>query len=227
MESKKLKDSNVLIIGDTHLPFEHMHYLEFCKEIQYKCRCKTVVHIGDLVDNHSISYHEHDPNGWSPIGEMEATDKHLEKWYKAFPAVKICRGNHDLLVDRKGKTLGLPKRCFMDYRDIWSLPKTWEDDFEFVIDNVLYKHGTGFSGRDAHVKAAERSRMKTIIGHTHSTLGGEYIVSSRDCIFAVNAGCGIDARSYAFAYGKDFPRKPVLGCAIVQENGKYFQTFKM
>ena len=99
-----LKRENVLVIGDTHIPFEHRNYLEFCREIQTRCKCATVVHIGDLVDNHSISYHEHDPDGWSPRHEMEETDKHLIPWFKAFPRLKLCRGNHDCLVDRKGKT---------------------------------------------------------------------------------------------------------------------------
>jgi len=223
----KLLKANVLIIGDTHLPFEHPNYLEFCKQIQKRCKCGTVVHIGDFVDNHAISYHEIDPDGWSPEEEMQQADKHAIAWFKSFPVVKMCRGNHDSLVDRKGKTVGLPKRCFMPYRDIWNLPKTWKDDFEFVINGVLYKHGTGMSGRYAHVMAAERSRMSTVIGHTHSSGGVEYIVSSRDRIFGMNVGAGIDRRRYAFIYGKDFPRKPVLGCGVTTDKGKYAQFFPM
>jgi len=223
---KLLKD-NVLIIGDSHLPFEHRNYLEFCKEIQQRCKCKKVVHIGDLVDNHAISYHEVDPDGWSPEHEMREADKHAQAWFKAFPEVKLCRGNHDVLVDRKGKTVGLPRRCFMPYRDIWGLPKGWEDDFEFVINGVLYKHGTGMSGRYAHVQAAERARMSTIIGHTHSSAGVEYIVSSKDRIYGMNVGSGIDHKKYAFTYGKDFPRKPVLSCGVTTDRGKFCQVFPM
>ena len=221
------KRNAVLVVGDTHLPFEHRNYLEFCKEIHKRCKCDTVVHIGDLVDNHSISYHEHDPDGWSPEFEMKETDKHLKAWFKAFPKLYLCRGNHDALVDRKAKTIGLPKRCFAPYRDIWSLPEGWVDDFEFVIDDVLYKHGTGMSGRYAHIMAAERARMSTVIGHTHSSGGVEYLVSSKDCIFGMNVSCGIDRKKYAFAYGKDFPRKPVLGCGVVTDNGRYAQYFPM
>ncbi len=226
-ENAKLRDANVLVIGDTHLPFEHPKYLEFCKEIQWKCKCAKVVHIGDLVDNHAISYHEHDPDGWSPAHEMEETDKHLAQWFKAFPKLYFCYGNHDRIPDRKGKTVGLPSRCFRSFRDMWSLPKTWQDDFEWVIDKVLYKHGTGFAGKYAHVAAAERARMKTVIGHTHSSGGIEYLVSSKDCIFGMNVGCGIDTKRYAFAYGRDFPRKPVLGCGVVTDGGEYAQFFPM
>ena len=223
----KLSKDNVLVVGDTHLPFERPDYLDFCLDIQKRCHCGRVIHIGDLVDNHAISYHEHDPNGQSPTDEMEEADKHLKDWFKAFPKVYLCRGNHDSLIDRKGKTVGLPKRAFRQFRDIWNLPNGWIDGFEFEFDGVLYKHGTGFSGRYAHVAAAERSRQSTVIGHTHSSLGVEYIVSSKDRIFGVNVGCGIDRKKYAFAYGKDFPRKPVVGCGIVTDRGQYVQAFPM
>jgi len=223
----KLRKDNVFIVGDLHLPFEHRNYLEFCKEKQQKCKAATVIFVGDIVDNHAISYHEHDPDGWSPAEEMLHADKHLKKWFKAFPTARICLGNHDSLVDRKAKTIGLPKRCFLPYRDIWGLLKTWRDDFEWAIDGVLYKHGTGMSGRYAHVMAAERARQSTVIGHTHSSLGVEYIVSSKDCIFGMNVGCGIDRKKYAFAYGKDFPRKPALGCGVVTDKGKFAQVFAM
>ena len=220
-------EDNIGIIADLHTPFELPGYLDFCVKIFDRCKCKTFVSIGDIVDLHAISYHEHDPNGQSPIDEMEEADKHLKPWFKAFPKLYLCKGNHDSLVDRKGKTVGLPKRAFRPFRDIWNLPKGWVDGFEFHFDGVLYKHGTGFSGRYAHVTAAERSRQSTVIGHTHSTLGIEYIVSSKDRIFGMNVGCGIDRKAYAFAYGKDFPRKPAVGCGVVTDRGKYAQVFPM
>ena len=222
-----MRNGNVLIISDTHCPWEHPGYLDFCNDIKKRVKCTQVVHIGDLVDNHSISYHEHDPDGWSPADEMIAADVHLEPWFKAFPKVELCSGNHDGLVDRKGKTVGLPKRCFKSFRSMWNLPRGWEDAFEHIIDGVLYKHGTGMSGRYAHVQAAERARMSTVIGHVHSSAGIEYIASSRDCIFGMNVGSGIDRKQYAFAYGKDFPRKPILACGVVTDNGRNPQVFRM
>ncbi|GAG41658.1 unnamed protein product, partial [marine sediment metagenome] len=214
-----------LIIADSHIPFEHPDYLEFCHEIRKKERCGTVVHIGDLVDNHSISYHEHDPDLWSPIQEMEKTDKILAKWFKAFPDVLLTIGNHDSLVDRKGKTVGLPKRCFKPYRDIWGLPDGWEDGFHFEIDGVVYQHGTGCSGKLAHLDLAISNRSSTVIGHSHSFAGIAYTASSKDCIFGMNVGCGIHAKSMAFAYGKDFKHKPIVGCGVVcgGEDPQYFR----
>ena len=218
---------NILVISDTHLPFEVAGYLDFCLKIKKRCKCKTVVHIGDLVDNHSISYHEHDPDGWSPTDEMKEADKHLKNWFKAFPKVYICRGNHDRMVDRKGKTVGLPKRCFKPFRLIWNLPDGWKDKFTFTINNVVFQHGTGYSGDTAHLKAAYNNRQSTVIGHTHAQCAVGYLANEKDCVFGMNVGCGIRRKTYAFEYGRDFKKKPIVSCGIVTDNGRFAQVFPM
>lgn len=119
------------------------------------------------------------------------------------------------LVDRKGKTVGLPTRVFKPFRDIWGLPKGWKDDYEYIIDGVKYKHGTGYSGSYAHIQAAYDNRMSCVIGHLHSIAGVEYSASSHDIVFGMSVGCGIDVKSYTFSYGKDFKKKPILGCGVV------------
>lgn len=210
------KKKNVLVIGDTHAPFTHPLYLPFCKRIQSDLRCEEVVHIGDIVDNHAISYHEHDPNGASPSAEMEHADKQLKEWFKAFPNVKLCIGNHDRMVDRKSRTVGLPERCFKPFRSIWQLPKGWHDDFDHIIDGVKYTHGTGYSGVHAHTQAAYDNRMSTVIGHLHSVAGIEYTANTKDIIFGMSVGCGIDNKAYAFEYGRAFKRKPIISCGVVE-----------
>ena len=132
---------HILVIGDTQIPFTIKGYLDFCLDIQKRVKCGTVVHIGDLVDNHAISYHEHDPNGKSPKDEIDEAKRRLRKWYKAFPEVFLCRGNHDRMVDRKGRTNGLPDCVFKPFRDIWNLPKRWKDDFTWEINGVIFEHG--------------------------------------------------------------------------------------
>jgi len=219
----------VLVIGDTHIPFEHPKYLDFCKRIHKTFKCTDVVHIGDLCDLHAISYHEHDPDGWSPEDEMKEADRHLEKWFKAFPSVLLCRGNHCRLVDRKSKTVGLPSRVFRDFRDIWQLPKGWKDDFAHYIDCVKYIHGTGYSGDLAHLKAAIDNRACCVMGHLHSVCGIDYSANEKDCIWGMSVGSGIDRKAYAFEYGRDFKKKPILAAATVEytKYGANPRIFKM
>ena len=204
----------VLVIADTHIPFEKKGYLEFCKRIYKGLKCSEVVHIGDLVDLHSCSYHEHSPEGFSPKHEMDKADEILKKWFKAFPKVKLCRGNHDQLVSRKGKTVGLPQRCFKSFRNMWKLPDGWEDDFQYEIDGVLYTHGTR-CGKNAHLTTAQGNAMSTVVGHSHAFAGVSYWANEKDLMFGMNVGCGIDRHSYAMDYGKGFATKPIISCGVV------------
>jgi len=218
---------NILIIGDTHIPFELPNYLHFCLSIRDRVKCGTIVHIGDLVDNHALSYHEHNPNGKSPLDEIREAREHLEIWFKEIPNLFLCLGNHDRLVDRKGMTFGLPVEVLRPFREIWKLPSGWVDDFSFEIDGVRYQHGTKLSGDYAHIKAAQQNRQSTAIGHTHSTGAINYLVSEKDRIFGMNVGCGINRKAYTFEYGREFVKKPVIACGVVTDKGKYCQVFPM
>ena len=138
----------------------------------------------------------------------------------------LCKANHDL-VDRKGKTAGLPSRVFRPFREIWNLPKGWKNEFSFEFYGVRFQHGTGYSGDNAHLKAAYNNRQSTVIGHTHSQCAVGYIANEKDCIFGMNVGCGIHRHSYAFNYGKDFKKKPIVSCGVVTDSGRFAQVFPM
>ena len=206
---------NVLVIGDTHEPFCKKGYLEFCREIQEKYDCGTVIHIGDLVDNHCVSYHEHDPNGKSIGDEFQEALVNCKRWYHTFPNVKICIGNHDRLPFRKAFTAGLPQNWLKTYQELFESPKTWQWDFIHKHNGVIYQHGTGMSGEMAAVNAARDNRQSTVIGHLHTVCNTRFLAAEKDLIFGVTVGCGIDHSSYAFAYGREQTRKPVLACAVV------------
>ena len=207
---------NVMVIGDTHLPFEHRDYLKFCKRIHNAYKPRYVVHIGDLVDNHAISYHEKDPDGLSPADEMAKVDSKLKLWFNAFPKVKLCMGNHDNLVGRKCKTYGLPSRVLKPMDELWNFPKGWEYADEYEIGDVLYMHGIGCSGKTPHLTRAQANRQSTVIGHCHSVAGTQSDATRKDCIFGMCVGCGINRKLREFAYGKPFPKKPIIGCGIVE-----------
>lgn len=207
--------ANVLVIGDTHEPFTKEGYLEFCREQQEKYNCGTVVHIGDLVDNHAISYHDHDAAGKSAGDEYNLAMIKLRKWYYTFPNVKICIGNHDALPFRKLFTAGLPSYWLKSYQELLQSPKTWEWDFVHHHNGVIYQHGTGMSGEMASVNAARENRQSTVIGHLHTVCNSRFLASQKDLIFGCSVGCGIDHTAYAFAYGKEQTRKPVLSCAVI------------
>lgn len=215
------------MLGDTHIPFERKDYLDFCVQIKRKYKCQKVVHIGDLVDNHAINYHEHDPDGRSPKDEFDKAKERIKKWIKAFPEVLICRGNHDDLVSRKGRTYGFPSLVFKEFNEIWGLPKSWVLKWNHTINGIRFEHGTGYSGLYPQAQASKNNRQNTVIGHCHSVAGVIYSANDISLIYGMSVGCGIDRKQYAFWYGKDFKNKPILGCGVTIDGIPKFEPMKL
>lgn len=202
------------IVGDLHAPFVHPMYLRFVQDTFRAWRVDRVHFVGDVVDNHAISFWEHDPNGMSAEDEAAAARKIVRKWHRTFGKATVCIGNHDERHYRVARKHGMPDRYLHSYATVWDTPG-WDWRFEHFLDGVLYEHGTGTSGKDAALNLAIQKRTSVTIGHIHSYAGVKYHANPTSVIFGLNAGCGIDCRAYAFEYGKSFPVRPVLGCGIV------------
>lgn len=216
----KSKDSgNVLVISDTHLPFEKRGALDFCNDIKNKYKCKTVVHIGDEIDNCAISQYAKDPDGLSAGSEAEQALIKIKDWYKAFPNTKVCIGNHTNRMFRLAHLSGIPKRMLKTYEQLWESPEGWIWSEAFDIQGVHYSHGSGMSGANAALKKAIQLRKSCVIGHIHTEATIQYNVSSIDKIFGMQVGCLVNDNAYAFAYAKDNNKKSIIGCGVVTENG--------
>lgn len=214
--SKKLDPNNVIFIPDLHAPFIRKGVLEFCKEEQLRYNCGRVIFAGDIIDGHAWNYHEHDVDGMSVGDELLAAREQLQPWYKAFPEAFSCMGNHDLLIQRKAKTIGLSKHFIRDFGDVVGAPKGWKFDLEYQQDNVLYKHG---NVGDAF-KVAKESRISTCQGHFHAKTFVQWSVSEKDAIFGMQVGWGADRNSYAFDYGKSFANKPIISLGVILDRGR-------
>lgn len=207
--------SIVLVIPDTHLPFEHKDALAFVKAAQKKYKPDEIVHLGDFEDWHSISMHDHSPDGMGAGDELQAMRIKAKPWFRAFPNVKMCTSNHGSLPFRRAFKFGLPSELIKSYKDILQAPKGWEWADAWEIDGILYEHGDPFSGQNGAIKSAEQNMQSTVIGHIHSFAGIQFSANSRHLIYGFNVGCLIDRHAYAFEYAKKIKRKPILGCGIV------------
>lgn len=203
------------VFSDPHIPFNHPNYLQFCIDTFRKHNVDQVICLGDLVDHHALSRFQSEPSAKGAYDEYDMSVAEVQKFIDAFPIVKMCKGNHDDIPARQAATVGIGDRYLKSFAELFNLPKTWEISDEFVIDNVLYKHGIGCLGKDGAINAATQERMSTVIGHSHSFAGVKYSANKRDIIFGLNVGCGIDIEAYAFAYGKHDKNRPILGCGIV------------
>lgn len=207
--------SIVMVIPDMHIPFHHKDAIAFLKAVKRKYSPTIIINLGDLEDWHSISMHDHDPDGLSAGDELIAIREQVAELYPIFPNLKICTSNHGSLPYRRAFKFGLPKDLIKSYSDILQSPKGWEWADQWVVDNIIYEHGDPFTGQNAALKAAEQNMQSTVIGHVHSFAGIQYSANSKHLIYGFNVGCLIDKDKYAFEYAKKIKRKPILGCGIV------------
>lgn len=210
---------NILVIGDLHAPFIKKGYLEHCKEVYSKYNCNQVIFIGDLIDNHYSSYHETDPDGFSAGEELDRAISHLQPWYQAFPVADVCIGNHDAIVCRKALSSGISNKWIRDYDEVLGTPG-WTFDDHFIYDNVYYNHGTGSSGLKAAYNRMVNWGMSVVQGHLHTESSIMWKVDRDRRCFAVQTGVGVDDKSYAMAYAKNFTKKYIISCAVILDNGE-------
>jgi hypothetical protein len=204
-----------MVIPDKHIPFEHRDALPFLRAVKKKYRPTDFINLGDMEDWHGINMHEHDPDGFSAGHELEELRRKIKPYFKLFPRLKICTSNHGSLPYRQAFKCGLPKELIKSYREILLAPRGWVWADSWEIDGVIYEHGDPGTGRNAAINAAHANMQSTVIGHVHSFAGIQYSANSKHLIFGFNVGCLIDKDKYAFAYGKKFKAKPILGCGVV------------
>jgi hypothetical protein len=205
---------NVMVIGDLHEPFTLEGYREFCYEQYKRYKITHVIFIGDIIDGHAWSFHEHDPDGMSAGEELHFAKEHIAQWAKAFPIADVIWGNHDLLFMRKAFSSGLPREMIMSFQDAFGTPG-WHFTERAQYDDVQYIHGLGGTAR----LRCKKDLMSTVQGHMHPQAYTEWFVGQHYRIFSMQVGCGVDRHSYAMAYAKDHP-KPAIGVGIILQHGQ-------
>ena len=213
----KLGKKRILVIPDTQAPFEHKDAYRFLAAVKRKYKPNEIVHIGDEVDMHAMGDWDKDPDGMSAGEELEAAIKSMHKLYKLFPKVKVCTSNHTARPFRRAFKFGFAKAFLKGYNEMLEAPRGWEWRERWEIDNIVFEHGEGESGQIGHIRACNKNMQSTVIGHIHAFAGINYTANRQDLLFGMNVGCLIDIHAYAFAYGKKFKQKPILGCGFIDK----------
>lgn len=203
------KERRILIIGDLHCPFDLDGYLQHCKDTYAKYNCNQVIYIGDVLDNHYSSYHETDPDGLGGGRELEVAIERVQRWYQAFPNADVLIGNHDRIIMRKAFSSAIPKAWVKSYNEVLGTPN-WNWVESVTYDGVLYEHGEGGQAKTK----AKNNMMSSVCGHTHTEAYVVWFVGKMFRVFGMQVGCGIDWKSYAASYAKNF-KKQAIGCGVV------------
>lgn len=226
-EDQKPDKRIVGVIPDVHAPFTKLDYLKWLIKVFDDNNVTDIVCVGDMIDMHTLSMHQTSPNAMGTIDEYNKTKKIVKAYIKAFPRMKYCTGNHDTRLIKKASINGIPSEFMKSFKDLYGIPDTWEINKKFIIDDVLYTHGTEFSSRTAITSMTSITHKSTVVGHAHTQAGIFYTNSGFDQLFSMYCGCLIDSDKYAFEYAKDNKFKPILGCGIVHNSDMaYFIPYK-
>ncbi len=209
--------ATVLAIPDLHCPFSHRDALAFLKAVRRQYRTDTTVCLGDEADAHALSQHDHDPDGKSAGDEYEAMLDRLRPFYAAFPRTRVAHSNHSARPFRRAAKFGIPSVYLRTYAEFMDAPKGWTWHESIDVDGVMYVHGEGYGGPLGALKCAQANMGPVVIGHLHSYAGVLFNANPKFLFWGLNAGCLIDRHAYAFAYAKNTPAKPILGCGVVRD----------
>lgn len=221
-ESTPVDNSCILVIPDLHAPYHHPDALDFLIAVASKYQPTRVINLGDETDGHALSFHDSDPNLDSAGSELAKAQEFLAKLHAVFPVQEFCHSNHGSLIFRRAHKSGIPVEYIKSYRDILLPGKdasgwSWHDNIYTVLPNgepVQFRHQV--SGD--YLQNAAHERTSLVLGHEHGKYKIEYRASKSALYFGMYSGCLIDNKSLAFAYGRLFPNKPILGCSVIVDS---------
>jgi predicted phosphodiesterase len=208
-------NKRILVISDMHVPYHHKDSIEFLREIKKEYKPDMIVNIGDLLDFHAISMHEHNPDLFSAGHELKEARKYIKELEDIFPKMVEVDSNHSSLVYRRALKFGMSKEFLKDYGDFLGTKKwEWIDDLTLTLSNgkrCFFTHG-----RSADVlKVSQAMGMSCVQGHYHTKFLISYWANPDNIFFGMNVGCLINQKSMAFAYAKNFKTRFIIGCGMI------------
>lgn len=197
------RGKRVLFISDTHIPYSVDGYLDFLKEIKQKFRPEIIIHGGDEVDYHAISFHKSDVSLFSAGHELDAAINEIQEGlHKLFPKMYLLESNHGSLVFRRLKHEGISLRHLKPLHELYGTPLwEWHEDILIRTDKgrVYTCHGkSGIAG--ALLKSMGCS---TIEFHHHTNFHVTYFQAITGTKFSAHGGCLADRDSMAMGYARN------------------------
>jgi hypothetical protein len=187
----------------------------------------NILCVGDELDMYFGSHYPRDPDArMSAMDEIDASIRILKEWYAKFPNMHLCTSNHGMRWIKKALAAEIPSQLLKGYREIIDAPDTWQwkDEWIFKAKNKTFRmiHGSEYSGQMGARNAALDSKLSTLIGHIHSFGGVSHVRTNGygEQLWAMNTGCLIDVKQFAFQYSRANRNQPTLGCGVVLDGGK-------
>jgi len=208
---------NKIIISDLHIPYQHPDAFRFLEEIRDQYEIVEAKNVGDVVDNHTPSFHEIEYGCLSPRDEYLLAGEMCRELAELFPKMDISIGNHDELPNRKAKMAGIPNDCIVDFNKRYGVNWNWKPKHYFQVDKYNKCLMTHTISTNTLNNAKQFSHC-SLQGHHHSSYGLEYFSDHETLRWAMTVGCLINDKSPAFSYNKrQILKRPILGCGAIIE----------
>ena len=174
------------------------------------------IHVSGNCDKHALSYHDSDPDLASAGDELVKALPIIAELYKLFPQMDILASNHGSLVWRKAKTHGIPRHYIKSYNEVLGVGNGWKwhDDLVIKLPNgnsCYLHHGKSTRG----LTLSQQMGMCSVQGHFHFSFNVEYFGTPLSLNWAMQAGCLIDSKSYAFSYANVNIKRPIVGTGLI------------
>ena len=208
-------NKRILVISDLHIPYHREDSFEFLKEIKKEYKPDTIVNIGDEIDCHALSFHDHNPDLASAGHELVRAKDFIKELESIFPEMTLLDSNHSSLVYRRAIKSGIPRGYLKEYNEFLNVKKwNWVDNLTLTLPNkqrCFFTHGISADV----TKVSQINSQSCVQGHFHSKFKIEYWANSDALFFAMQVGCLIQQTSMAFTYSKNFKTKFIMGCGMI------------
>lgn len=209
-------NSRILLISDMHIPYHHPDTIGFLQRLDDQYKPTRIICLGDELDKHAMSYHDHDPDLYSAGDELRRSREYIQELYELFPEMDILESNHGSLHLRKAQTHGISKEYIKSYNEILQVGEGWQWHMDLTIQlpngqDVYFHHGKTSQA----VKTSQLMGMNHVCGHYHESFGIQYWSNPKDLLWGMNIGCLIDDKAMAFAYNKVNSKRPIIGTGLI------------
>jgi predicted MPP superfamily phosphohydrolase len=138
-------NKRILVISDLHIPYHREDSFEFLKEIKKEYKPDTIVNIGDEIDCHALSFHDHNPDLASAGHELVRAKDFIKELESIFPEMTLLDSNHSSLVYRRAIKSGIPRGYLKEYNEFLNVKKwNWVDNLTLTLPNkqrCFFTHG--------------------------------------------------------------------------------------
>jgi len=206
---------DTLIISDCHAPYNHRDTLAFIRAAKEELGLEKAKSVGDIVDNHSSSFHDLEYGTLSAREEYLAAKDFCQELSEIYPEMTISIGNHCKMTERKANKAMIPLDHIKSYNDIYGVNWKWVDHDWFKVDRYNWCMMTHAMSVNTLTNAKTHSHH-SIQGHHHGTFGIQYFADKSVLRWSLTAGCLINPDSPAFNYSKgNTNNRPIVGMAAI------------